>query len=354
VFRREGEYRRKGRDSLRSNRHSAGRLHPEFRSRASASAIPSRFPTGSVRSRRKQERKPTVLFLIFAAVATWPTGFAEEGKAIPATIRADGLTSDEVSIYQHLWRISQTVRVEEGRPVPIVLETLQGVHTFAFEGPPETGPDGPFINATIGTFVLNPRYVRFPFGGESLRSGGLTGEVNLAGVLDALVEASNGNFIWRYDAENRVVNVVERVLFENRNWPLNGTAAGVPFTATGPIEALNHLAGMNSGSDIKPEAPAARALSAMTDKIEVGGETLRQALNCVLSTTSGVHRYYHVLAQPPLNYGENLNDWLNRENPRWGITWNFSGFYSAALGEEKRRIESGKRYIIPGMGGKGE
>jgi hypothetical protein len=227
-----------------------------------------------------------------------------------------------------------------------VLESLQEYYANAFvEDPSDALKEVVPKRATL-TMVLNPRYPLFLFGESSLRDRGLSGDVDLVVVLDALTGTAGGGFVWRYDAKNGVVNVIEEVLLSSPEWSLNQTVAGTPFSAAGPLEALNTLADLFGGSELKPHAPACQALRAKTDSFEIQGTTLREAVNSALCAASDIYRYYHVFPDPPLTNDQNLADWLARKDPRWVVRWRPKG-YSDLLEEQRRRAESGMRYVVP-------
>lgn len=290
--------------------------------------------------------KATPLCLVSLVVLLSGSADADAPVGIPAKVRVEKLASEETPIYQHLWRLANAVESEAGQPVIIVLESLQEYYANAFVEDPSDALKEVVPKRATFTMVLNPRYPLFLFGESSLGDRRLTGEVELAAVLDVLTETAGGGFVWRYDAKNGVVNVIEELLLSSAEWSLNQTVAGTPFSAGGPLEALNTLAHLFGGSELKRHAPACQALRAKTDRFEVHGKTLREAVNSALSVASDIYRYYHVFPDPPLTNDQNLADWRARKDPRWVVRWRPEG-YSDLLEEERRRAASRMRYIIP-------
>jgi hypothetical protein len=273
------------------------------------------------------------------------TSFGSGPPLTSIRVIPDKLLSEEAPVYQHLWNLAEGAQMEGGQPVVIVVETEQGLFRHAFIRQSEE-PPGEFLdNRTDMTYVLNPRYSWFFFGESSLRELGYTDGAPLSVALDTLMRASNDAFTWQYDTEHGVINVIEKALAASPEWFLNAPIAGIPFSASGPIESLNSLLALSKGLHMDPDAPACQDLTAKTDAIEVRGGTVRAALNSILGTTSDVYRYYHIHPHPPMTEGAVLGDWLSRERHGWGIVWWPEGY--GELLEGMRRYESRIDFTIP-------
>jgi len=256
------------------------------------------------------------------------------------TVDLSRIPPQDVPIYQSLWNLAAAVNEDEEKPIVYTLEMLEDLVAWELETPAPTEGESGMRTVWIMMQVLNPRYQPVRFDSSRLAPGVPQGEVPLGTALDSLVASTEGRFVWRYDEQNGVVNVIESELAECVHWNLNQEIADAPASLAGPMQALNWVNERSSGvPHVRRDAMAWKDLWEQEREIVVEGTTVRECLNSVLGKISEHYTFYIIRpwSGPPQSE-EDVDSWFTENPQQWVLfpSMDKSQGYAKFLSDQER------------------